>query len=127
MDFPYLRKVTQLNVAALASLARAPMTPEPKVEGAVSTDTTIKWEASPGASAYIIRWRPTDASNWQESLRVPGDATTHVLKGIRVDDWVFGVSAESADGVESPVASAVPGGAFRPYVPPPAPAQPARQ
>jgi Zn-dependent M28 family amino/carboxypeptidase len=123
MDFPYLRRVTQLNVAALAALARAPMPPEPTVEGAVSTDTTLKWEASPGASAYIIRWRPTDAANWQESLRVSGGVTSHVLSGVRVDDWVFGVSAVSADGVESPVASAVPGGAFRPYTPPPAPAQ----
>ena len=41
-----------------------------------------------------------------------------VLKGIRVDDWVFGVSSVSADGYESPVASAVPGGAFKPYVAP---------
>ena len=39
MDFPYLRRVTQLNVAALAALARAPMPPAPAVEGAVSTDT----------------------------------------------------------------------------------------
>jgi hypothetical protein len=42
-----------------------------------------------------------------------------VLKGIRVDDWVFGVSSMSKDGFESPVASAVPGGAFKPYVAPP--------
>jgi hypothetical protein len=42
------------------------------------------------------------------------------LKGIRVDDWVFGVSSVSKDGFESPVASAVPGGAFKPYVAPPA-------
>ena len=42
----------------------------------------------------------------------------HILKGIRVDDWVFGVSSVSKDGYESPVASAVPGGAFRPYVAP---------
>ena len=41
-----------------------------------------------------------------------------VLKGIRVDDWVFGVSSVSKDGFESPVASAVPGGAFKPYVKP---------
>ena len=40
-------------------------------------------------------------------------------RGIRVDDWVFGVSSVAADGSESPVASAVPGGAFRPYAPPP--------
>ena len=46
MDFPYLRKVTQLNVAALAALARAPMPPAPTVEGAVSTDTTLELGAS---------------------------------------------------------------------------------
>jgi hypothetical protein len=44
------------------------------------------------------------------------------LPHVRVDDFVFGVSSVSADGSESPVASAVPGGAFRPYTPPP-PAQ----
>ena len=42
-----------------------------------------------------------------------------VLPHIRVDDWVFGVSSVSKDGFESPVASAVPGGAFKPYVAPP--------
>ncbi|HEY0447012.1 MAG TPA: M28 family peptidase [Allosphingosinicella sp.] len=122
MDFDYLRRVTQLNVAALAALARAPMPPEPSVEGAVSTDTTLKWAAVPRADAYVIRWRPTDAADWKDSLRVPGTATGHVLRGVRVDDSVFGVSSVSADGYESPVASAVPGGAFRPYTPPP-PAQ----
>ena len=122
MDFDYLRRVTQLNVAALAALARAPMPPEPSVEGAVSTDTTLKWAAVPRADAYVIRWRPTDAADWKDSLRVPGTATGHVLRGVRVDDSVFGVSSVSADGFESPVASAVPGGAFRPYTPPP-PAQ----
>jgi acetylornithine deacetylase/succinyl-diaminopimelate desuccinylase-like protein len=118
MDFPYLRKVTQLNVAALAALARSPMVPAPEVAGDVSTDTALKWERVPSAAAYIVRWRTTDAAEWENSVRVPGTATSHVLKGVRVDDWVFGVSAVSADGFESPVASAVPGGAFRPYAPP---------
>jgi hypothetical protein len=118
MDFDYLRRVTQLNVAALALLARAPMVPVPSAEGAVSTDTTLKWEPVKGAAAYIVRWRPTDAANWRDSVRVAGNATGHVLRGVRVDDYVFGVSAVSAEGVESPVASAVPGGAFRPYTPP---------
>ena len=40
------------------------------------------------------------------------------LKHVRVDDWVFGVSSVSKDGFESPVASAVPGGAFKPWVKP---------
>jgi hypothetical protein len=41
------------------------------------------------------------------------------LPHIRVDDWVFGVSSVSKNGFESPVASAVPGGAFHPYIAPP--------
>ena len=73
-----------------------------------------------GADSYIVRWRPTDAANWMHSLRVPGATNRQVLKGVRVDDFVFGVSAVSEDGFESPVASAVPGGAFRPHTPPPA-------
>jgi Zn-dependent M28 family amino/carboxypeptidase len=119
MDFPYLRRVTQLNIATIAALARAPMPPAPTIEGAVSTDTTLNWRAVPAASAYVIRWRRTDAPQWEQSVRVPGTATSHVLAHVRVDDWVFGVSSVAADGSESPVASAVPGGAFVPYVPPP--------
>ena len=42
-----------------------------------------------------------------------------VLEHVRVDDWVFGVAAVSKDMWVSPVASAVPGGAFKPYVAPP--------
>ncbi|MDP8993443.1 MAG: M20/M25/M40 family metallo-hydrolase [Pseudomonadota bacterium] len=145
MDFGYLRRVTALNVAALAALARAPMPPEARVEGAVSPDTVVRWTTPEGAHSFVIRWRRTDAPDWQHSLRVtartagtqwlshdssmadapdrigPGSGTIR-LRGIRVDDWVFGVSSVSADGYESPVASAVPGGAFRPWTPPP-PAQ----
>ena len=143
MDFPYLTKVVKLNVAALAALARAPQPPAPAVEGAVSTDTSIAWAPVKGADAYVVRWRRTDAANWERSLRVTHDdlagcpgrpgapnaagavtvaTCVQVLKGVRVDDYVFGVSSVSKDGHESPVASAVPGGAFRPYAPPP-PAQ----
>ena len=139
MDFPYLQKVTKLNVAALAWLASAPPPPEPTVEGAVSTDTTITFAPIPGAANYFVRWRRTDNNQWTEEqrhagpalviteCRVPGPACTEkinaqrqkiVLPKVRVDDWVFGVSSVSKDGFESPVASAVPGGAFEPYVPP---------
>ena len=117
MDFAYLTKVTKLNVAALTALARAPSPPAPEAEGAVSTDTTLTWQRVPGAAGYVIRWRPTDDSRWRHSLHVPAGTTEWVLSGIRVDDWVFGVSALSPEGYESPVASALPGGAFRPYVP----------
>ncbi|HEX9948042.1 MAG TPA: M28 family peptidase [Allosphingosinicella sp.] len=133
MDFPYLTKVVKLNVAALAALASAPPPPAPAVEGAVSTDTTLTWPGVKGAAAYVVRWRPTDAADWERSVRhpailcgAPDTAATPcrvTLPHVRVDDYVFGVSSVSKDGFESPVASAVPGGAFRPYTPPP-PAQP---
>ena len=141
VDFAYLAKMTKLNVAALASIASAPPPPEPKVEGAVATDTTLRWGPVKGADRYIIRWRRTDANQWQEARELrrsdlgavyseehgeegtPGFRPAHTelnatLKGVRVDDWVFGVSSVSNDGIESPVASAVPGGAFKPYVAP---------
>ena len=142
MDFPYLAKVTRLNVAALAALASAPPPPEATVEGAVSTDTTVKLIPAGGSNRENLYRRRTDASDWQAvpgnlikdlivSVReVPNPATGQrdgpgsgvtvgrVLKGVRVDDWIFGASSVSADGYESPVASAVPGGAFKPYVKP---------
>jgi hypothetical protein len=120
VDFAYLAKMTKLNVAALAAIASAPPPPEPKVEGAVSTDTTLMWPAVATASAYKVWWRRTDANQWQTARtlagRQCGDACKMVLPHIRVDDWVFGVSSVSKDGFESPVASAVPGGAFKPWV-----------
>ena len=122
VDFGYLAKMTKLNIAALAEIASAPLPPEPKVEGAVSTDTTLTWPAVPSAASYVVRWRRTDANQWEVSRAVRAsacaDSCKAVLPHIRVDDWVFGVSSVSKDGFESPVASAVPGGAFKPYVAP---------
>jgi len=149
MDFPYLEKVTKLNVAALAALASAPPPPEPTVEGAVSTDTTVTWKPVSDAVAYRVYKRRTDAAGWDSAERLVSEVCDEVgrcrmpitcgtpvtevrsgrsipdqcqleavLKGIRVDDWAFGVSSVSASGFESPVAAAVPGGAFKPYVEP---------
>jgi hypothetical protein len=142
VDFAYLAKMTKLNVAALAAIASAPPPPEPKVEGAVSTDTTVSWQGDPLTVAYKLWWRRTDANQWEISRAVSKPSACEtltsparpplvisslrysiqckvVLAHIRVDDWVFGVSSVSKDGFESPVASAVPGGAFHPYIGPP--------
>ncbi len=130
VDFAYLAKMTKLNVAALAAIASAPPPPEPKIEGAVSTDTILEWHPVAGAARYVVRWRPTDGNQWQEEYQHDGRCLVGniqlkygcaaKLPHVRVDDWVFGVSSVSRDGFESPVASAVPGGAFKPYVAPPA-------
>ena len=129
MDFAYLAKVTKLNVAALAAIASAPPPPEATVEGAVSTDTLVKI-SSPAGLAVRIHCRRTDAPQWETCpfpskpgplVVSPAGAPSGlnlILEGARVDDWVFGVSSVSAEGYESPIASAVPGGAFRPWVKP---------
>src|SRR3954452_15864587 len=67
VDFAYLAKMTKLNVAALAAIASAPPPPEPKIEGAVSTDTTLTWATVPFTNSYKVSWRRTDANQWQIS------------------------------------------------------------
>lgn len=114
MDFVYLAKVTALNVRALAALAQTPMPPAAKVTAAVQTFTDIAWEPVPGAVSYTVWRRRTDAPAWADKA-VEATGETHVrLDGVRGDDWFFGVSAIGAQGTESPIASAVPGGAYRP-------------
>lgn len=119
MDFAYLARVTRLNIAVLAALANAPMPPAPTAEGAVSTDTRLQWAPVTGAANYRVWRRRTDERDWSEPALIEGDAivdgrVTVTLEHVRIDDWVFGVSSIAVDGHESPVASAVPGGAFAP-------------
>lgn len=115
MDFPYLAKVTKLNVVSAAMLARAPMPPVATAEAAVQTFTTVKWSKVPGAAGYRIWRRRTDAPNWEMANEVDGaDTLSFRFDGLRGDDWILGVSAIAADGSESPVSSAVPGGQFAP-------------
>ena len=113
MDFAYLAKAARLNVRALAALASAPMPPAPKMKGAVQTSTELEWQAVPGAARYIIWQRRTDAPVWETEI-AQTTALAASFPGVRADDWLFGVSAVSATGANSPVASAVPGGQFGP-------------
>jgi hypothetical protein len=113
MDFRYLAKVTQLNIRALDRLARTPMPPVPTAKAAVQTFTSVEWQPVPGAKSYTVWQRRTDAPYWERKPAVARTASTSVkLDGVRGDDWLFGVSACTADGLCSPVASAVPAGGF---------------
>jgi hypothetical protein len=101
MDFPYLAKVTALNVAALRVLADAPAAPASvSLDGALSMDTRVFWDAVPGAAGYKVYWRRADAQDWSDSRAVSG-ATETVLKDIVVDDHFIGVAAVAKDGAES--------------------------
>ena len=115
MDFPYLAKVTQLNVRVLDALARSPAPPASSAEAAVQTFTDISWNAVPGAIGYTVWQRRTDEPYWRAEPVIENVvATSARLEGVRGDDWIFGVSSTGADGTRSPVASAVPAGQFAP-------------
>ena len=103
MDFPYLARVTALNVALARELADAPPAPASvSIDGAVSSNTTISWSPVKDAAAYRIHWRRADRPDWTDSRVVQaGGATELMLPGVIVDDHFFGVSAVSADGAES--------------------------
>jgi hypothetical protein len=103
MDFPYLARVTALNVALTAELADAPAAPaNVAIDGAVSSDTTVRWTPVNGAAGYRIYWRRADRSDWSDSRLVPATTPAElILPGVIVDDNFFGVSAISAAGHES--------------------------
>lgn len=101
MDFAYLAKVTALNVATMRELASAPAAPASVLlDGALSMDTRVRWDAVPDATAYRVRWRRADAQDWTDDRTVTG-ATETLLKGVVVDDTFIGVAAVGADGAES--------------------------
>lgn len=113
MDFPYLARVTRLNTLALARLAQTPMPPRVTADAAVRPDTLVEWEPSDGAERYALYRRRTDDAAWERVREVPAGTTSDTLD-LRGDDWIVGVSAIAANGAESPVSAAVPGGAFYP-------------
>lgn len=101
MDFAYLAKVTALNVATLRALASAPAAPASvSLDGALSMDTRVFWEAVPGAAAYKVYWRRADAQDWSDVRTVTGAAES-VLEDVVVDDHFIGVAAVATDGAES--------------------------
>ncbi len=103
MNFDYLARVTDLNVALATELADAPSAPTGVfIDGAVSSDTMIHWQPVKGAAAYHVYWRRADASAWADSQLVSAtDPTKLLLKHVVIDDNFFGVAAVAADGQES--------------------------
>ncbi len=126
LDWDYLTRSSVLNVRALHALAMAPMPPRVTKDGVVRNDIGLMIEQSDGAARYDIWKRATNASEWEWRSSVsPMDLPEGerdgpidvVLSPERGDDWFIGVSACSAQGYCSPVASAVPGGEFYPLEP----------
>ncbi len=97
VDFDYLRRVAQLNLAALATLARAPAAPVATMSvKSLAYDTTLSWAADPVATSYDIVWRATTDATWTHEQRV-GLVTTATVPRSK-DDFIFGVRAFDAAG-----------------------------
>ena len=107
VDFAYLAQVARLNLVTLASMANAPAPPKGvAIEGAVTPNTTVKWQPQADAIGYRVWWRDTTAPQWQYSRYVAADAPAPgelMLGNVAIDNWFFGVSSVSAEGYESPV------------------------
>ena len=120
VDFPYLARVTAMNVVTLAAMAWAPAPPTgvaiasdpaPGLSGGV--DTVFDWKPAASAAGYRVLWRLTDDPRWSRA-RFVGAVQHYVLKDVSIDDYFFGVESVSADGFESPVEFPGPAGAFWP-------------
>lgn len=112
VDFDYAAKLTALNAVTLASMAWAPAPPRNvTISGQVSPSTTLKWEKVEGASAYRVHWRLTTDAQWTHS-RLAGDVSEFTLENVVIDNYFFGVSSVSAQGIQSPVVFPGAAGAF---------------
>ncbi|MEP7085351.1 MAG: M20/M25/M40 family metallo-hydrolase, partial [Betaproteobacteria bacterium] len=116
VDFDYLAQVTRLNLVTLAAMANAPAPPKAvTIEGAVTPNTTLKWQVQPSAAGHRVWWRGTTEAQWKYSRYVAADPARPgqlTLNNVVIDDWFFGVSSVSADGYESPVVFPGDAGAF---------------
>ncbi|MFS4415298.1 M28 family peptidase [Maribacter sp. 2307ULW6-5] len=103
VDFDYAAKLTAVNAISLAAIAWAPPAPEEvKIGGIVEPSAKFEWSPVDGAVGYKIYWRDTTSPTWDHS-RYVGKVTAFTLKGIVVDNYLFGVAAVGKDGHESPV------------------------
>jgi len=102
IDAQYLRRATQANVAALATLALGPAPPAgvQMPLRRLGYDTTLRWKPASGAVSFEILWRATDAPQWEHARNVGNvtEATVPVSK----DDYVIGVRSVDAGGLRSP-------------------------
>ncbi len=96
VNFDYVANVARVNAATLASLASAPAAPA-RVRlqtKQLENDSTLTWEASPGAASYQALWRDTASPEWEHAKSV-GNVTRTTLP-LSKDNVIFAV--RSVDG-----------------------------
>ena len=105
VDFEYVKKLTAVNAINLASLAWAPPSLEKvAIGGIVQESAKFRWEKvkDPSVVGYRIYWRDTTSPSWDHS-RFVGNVSKAILKGIVIDNFLFGVATVGKNGFESQV------------------------
>lgn len=102
VDFEYVARVTQVNLSALANLARSPKPPS-NVGMNVSrleNDTRLRWEGSGSENlgGYEVLWRETTSPVWQFKTLLDADKHHYTAELVSKDNWIFGVRSLSKDG-----------------------------
>jgi hypothetical protein len=93
VDDDYVAHIARLNAATLASLASAPAPPANVhlLTKDLENDSTLTWEASPGAAAYQVVWRATTSPDWDHAQDVGN--VTRATMNLSKDNVIFAVRA----------------------------------
>ncbi len=124
----YITRVAKINLAAMASLANAPVSPvvdntpqtgerrgiaAPMItRGKSRYDAVLKWRSDKSdadLAGYSVVFRSTTAPDWEREVFV-GKVNEFTFENLSIDDLVFGVKAIDNAGHESLVSAYV----FRP-------------
>ena len=105
VDFKYAKKLTAVNAINLAAIAWAPPSvKELSIGGVVEASVRFQWNKieDETIAGYKIYWRDTTSPTWDYS-RFVGNVAEATLKGIVIDNYLFGVATVGKNGMESPV------------------------
>jgi Zn-dependent M28 family amino/carboxypeptidase len=101
VDFEYMRKITGINLASLASMASAPSEPQNVVIDVrrLSNTSILKWDSPQNGSAkgYYVLMRETDESMWQKKFYTEEMTLTIPYSK---DNYFFAVQAVGEGGHE---------------------------
>jgi len=102
MDYSYVARVAQVNLAGVADLARSPMPPANVGINVSRTgnDTKLRWKgsASEQLAGYEILWRETTSPEWQHRTFVNAGTHHHTARLVSKDNWIFGIRSVSKKG-----------------------------
>jgi acetylornithine deacetylase/succinyl-diaminopimelate desuccinylase-like protein len=101
VDFDYVARVARLNAATLAALATAPAPPLHAwiLADRLENDSTLRWNASPGAAGYEVLSRATGSPDWEHAENV--GSRTEVTLPVSKDNVLFAVRAYDGEGHRS--------------------------